>query len=78
MGTQAGTTNPTENPSLGFAAEHRIAKELEPVKGFLRRPGSAWWSGAARGGWRPASGGGRAQDWGGRSRSYSAGICGPF
>jgi len=31
----------------GIQAEHGIAAELEPVKGFLRRPGSAWWCGGA-------------------------------
>ena len=32
---RAGTTNPSGNPSLGFAAEHGIAAELEPAKWFL-------------------------------------------
>ena len=51
---------PVKTLAGGIQAEHGIAEELEPVKWFLRRPGSAWWSGAARGGRRPASGDGVA------------------
>jgi len=73
---------PVKTLAGGIQAEHGIAEELEPVKWFLRRPGSAWCHGGVVqrvvGGGRQAAvgGGGRAQDWGGRSRSYSAGICG--
>ena len=55
---------PVKTLAGGIQAEHGIAEELEPVK-------------CSCGGRQAAVGsGGRAQDWGGRSRSYSAGICG--
>jgi len=33
---------PVKTLAGGIQAEHGIAEELEPVKWFLRRPGSAW------------------------------------
>ena len=78
---------PVKTLAGGIQAEHGIAEELEPVKWFLRRPGSAWCHGGVVqrvvGGGRQAAAGivGRRQSTGlGRKEKHRvfadlAGFC---
>ena len=62
-GTRAGTTNPSENPSRWHTGGARDCGRIGAGEVVLVAAGQcvvAWWSGAARGGRRPASGDGVA------------------
>jgi len=61
---------PVKTLAGGIQAEHGIAEELEPVKWFLWRPGSAWWRGGVV---QRVVGGGRQAAMGWRRQSTGLG-----